>query len=226
MAIENPIQTDTIPELNEEWPIGSDAFSNGDDHLRLIKKVLKATFPTLTGPVTATLEAINRGAVPIGSRCLFYQAAAPTGWVRVPGIVRTAACRIVPTETVGGITGGNDDPVLNDKIQAHTHENIVPAHKHRVIGNTGSSEVPHDHNVSIEYNYGAFAAGPYPVHAHLGPSNFKSSLGIGTSHAHAIDLWSADASNLTSNTGAIKENMPKGVWAPRYADFVLCERTS
>lgn len=38
MPLEN---ADTIDELNEDWPLGTDTLSQGDNHIRLIKKVLK-----------------------------------------------------------------------------------------------------------------------------------------------------------------------------------------
>jgi microcystin-dependent protein len=45
-----PVETATyINDLNAANPASSDGLSQGDDHLRLIKAVLKATFPNLTG---------------------------------------------------------------------------------------------------------------------------------------------------------------------------------
>ncbi len=43
-----PLETgNTVADLNELWPLGSDPKSQGDDHLRLIKDVLKWTFDSL-----------------------------------------------------------------------------------------------------------------------------------------------------------------------------------
>lgn len=41
-----------ISDLNSSNPAASDAISTADDHLRLIKSTIKATFPNITGPVT------------------------------------------------------------------------------------------------------------------------------------------------------------------------------
>ncbi len=42
-----PLETSTfLSGLTETWPVTGDPKSQGDDHLRLIKSVLKATFPT------------------------------------------------------------------------------------------------------------------------------------------------------------------------------------
>ena len=54
----------TIKQLQKLWPEPSDDVSQGDDHLRLLKKVLKLIFPGANGegfaiPITATEEEIN-----------------------------------------------------------------------------------------------------------------------------------------------------------------------
>lgn len=54
----------TIDNLDENWPLGGDPTNRGDDHLRLIKAVLKSTFPGDAGvgfdiPITATEVELN-----------------------------------------------------------------------------------------------------------------------------------------------------------------------
>jgi hypothetical protein len=48
-----------IDGLNASNPAASDAISTADDHLRLIKSTIKATFPNVTGAVTKTHTQIN-----------------------------------------------------------------------------------------------------------------------------------------------------------------------
>jgi hypothetical protein len=73
-----PLETATyIDGLNASNPAASDAISTADDHLRLIKSTIKATFPNITGPVTATQAAIN-GAAPLASPTFTGTPAAPT----------------------------------------------------------------------------------------------------------------------------------------------------
>lgn len=48
-----------INQLDAANPLGSDPIASGDDHLRLIKSTLKATFPNITGAVTKTQTDIN-----------------------------------------------------------------------------------------------------------------------------------------------------------------------
>ena len=48
-----------IDSLNSSNPTASDAVSEGDDHLRLIKSTVKATFPNITNAVTSTHTELN-----------------------------------------------------------------------------------------------------------------------------------------------------------------------
>jgi len=48
-----------IDDLNPLNPVTGDPKSQGDDHIRFIKKVLKNTFPSIDAPVTATEDELN-----------------------------------------------------------------------------------------------------------------------------------------------------------------------
>lgn len=48
-----------INDLNENNPTGTDPKSQGDDHLRLIKKTVKNSFPNVEGAVTASHTELN-----------------------------------------------------------------------------------------------------------------------------------------------------------------------
>ena len=48
-----------INSLNASNPASTDGLGQADDHLRLIKSTIKATFPNLTGAVTATETDLN-----------------------------------------------------------------------------------------------------------------------------------------------------------------------
>lgn len=48
-----------INGLNASYPAASDPKSEGDDHLRLLKSTVKATFPNVTGAVTPTQADLN-----------------------------------------------------------------------------------------------------------------------------------------------------------------------
>ncbi len=48
-----------IDSLNSSNPTASDAVSEGDDHIRLIKSTVKATFPNISNAVTSTHTELN-----------------------------------------------------------------------------------------------------------------------------------------------------------------------
>jgi hypothetical protein len=56
--------TNTIDGLDQTWPLGKDPTLDGDNHIRLLKRVLKAIFPGESGngfaePIIATEDEIN-----------------------------------------------------------------------------------------------------------------------------------------------------------------------
>lgn len=56
-----PIETGTfISDLVATNPTSSDPKAEGDDHIRLVKSTVKATFPNITGAVTPTHTELNR----------------------------------------------------------------------------------------------------------------------------------------------------------------------
>ena len=57
-----------ISDLVATNPLGTDDRSQGDDHIRLIKSVLKTTFPNVAGAVTASHAQLNAAAAP-GALC-------------------------------------------------------------------------------------------------------------------------------------------------------------
>jgi len=82
-----PLETASyIHELDASNPAAPDLMADTDNHLRLIKEVLKNTFPNITGAVTANQHQLNSG-VPIGGIIMWSGtlAAIPAGWVLCAG---------------------------------------------------------------------------------------------------------------------------------------------
>jgi microcystin-dependent protein len=141
MALENATYIDGLVATN---PLSTDTVSQADDHLRLIKQVLKNTFPNLTGPVTATQTTIN---VPVPSGLIAMWSglisAIPSGWYLCDGTNGTPNLRdrfIVgagSTYAVGA-TGGAASVTL-DSTQ-------MPAHSHTITA-TAASAGDHTHGV-------------------------------------------------------------------------------
>jgi hypothetical protein len=76
-----------LSDLNISNPPGSDPVGQADDHIRLLKSVLKSTFPNLTGAVTSTQLQLNYGVVPTGAIIMWSGATTsiPTGWALCNG---------------------------------------------------------------------------------------------------------------------------------------------
>lgn len=95
-----PLESATyVSQLNSANPASTDVLSQGDDHIRLIKAVLQATFPNITGPVNLTdtelnavLTSIAGAGVPVGAITAWYGSSAlvPAGWHVCDGTLAVA----------------------------------------------------------------------------------------------------------------------------------------
>ena len=150
----------TIATLDSSWPLSGDYISEGDNHVRLLKAVLKAQFPGVGGlgfaiPITAQEVEINHLAgvtsniqaqidsllavsgieIPAGTIMLFYQAAAPVGWTQIADD-GDSLLRMVTG--VGGGSGGTDSPILftYDHIHGTADHTLtiaeMPSHRHSI----------------------------------------------------------------------------------------------
>ena len=158
MALETGTYIDSLVATN---PTATDALAQADDHLRLIKATLKATFPSITGAVTLTHTQINdlqnlQGVLsaPSGTRLLFQQAASPVGWT-VDATHNDKALRIVNGSVAPGTGGsaafsaafasktpaGSVSTSIGGTINSHTLTlSQIPAHRHFVSANiTGNA---------------------------------------------------------------------------------------
>jgi hypothetical protein len=93
MALETATYIDGLVATN---PAASDAISTADDHLRLIKATIKATFPNISGAVTKTQAELNVPTAPLDSPALTGTPTAPTA---APG---TDTTQIATTAYVQG----------------------------------------------------------------------------------------------------------------------------
>ena len=212
-----PVETSTtLAGLDDTYPLGGDPKSQGDDHLRLIKSVLKAQFPGANGdgfsvPITLTETALN-GVVPSGTRMPFAQAAAPTGWVKdVSDSANNRMLRVV-TGTGGGIAG-TDSPILNNtSIPAHTHS--TPNHTH-----TGSTAYTgaHTHTSNYAGTVTPFVQGGGDGRSvwHNGVTQAATSSAGAHSHTVTVDSGGAGTSGTISAVS----------WAPRYIDMIICTKS-
>ena len=101
-----------ISDLNAANPVSTDGLAQEDDHLRLIKSTILASLPNITGAMTAThtilngldsrVSAIENGVHASGTKMLFQQSTAPTGWTK-DTTHNDKALRVVSgTASIGG----------------------------------------------------------------------------------------------------------------------------
>jgi hypothetical protein len=219
MPLEDLTGASYITDLNELWPLGgTDYPSAGDDHIRGIKNVLRNSFPNIAGPVTASDTEINRGAVPVGSVCVFYQASAPEGWQRVPDLDTTWGLRVVSSYATGGGYGGSMDPALNAVVPSHIHGIALESY-------TPTQDTSHTHAGA------ALAAG---AHSHVGAGiaggtggaglSYQAEAGPGGTHAHTLEVDHTQVIHTHHVYGNTAYNVGGTAWTPRYLDVILCQR--
>jgi hypothetical protein len=205
----------TISSFITSNPTSSDPVNQGDDHLRLIKSVLKAQFPGAAGsgfaiPITATEAEINalHGLTNFyfasGTRMPFAQAAAPTGWTQdITDNANNRMLRVV--NTAGGGVAGSDSPIVNSTTMvAHTHTFTGNSHSH------GITDPTHTHS---DPGYQVIRGSP------SGTTSFQewvSSHNTGAS-ATGITINSETATGSNSSTTGAS-------WAPRYIDMIICAK--
>lgn len=210
-----PLETATyIHQLDIANPASTDQLAQADEHLRLIKSVLKSTFPNLSGPVTANQATLNSvsGLLPVGLITIWYGSAAtvPLGWAICNGQT------VAKTDGSGNITL----PDLRDRVvvgagssiaaqgvttgaatasgtsgAAGSHSHVVDGGEHThtgsVLGHTLTiAQIPaHTHSVG-EYIVDAVDDGgsaPQAVKS-TGGSTVTGSIGGGQAHTHGLTV--------------------------------------
>ncbi len=161
-----------ISDLDAANPAGPDRLANGDDHIRMIKAVLKGTFPAIDGAVTATKEQLNAlggSAIPFGIISLWYGSSltVPGGYaicdgstvaktgggtVTVPDLRDRVAMGASATHVQGTTSGQNSKVVTSAVGGGHTHNVTMAA---------GGA---HDHTVTVAGT--ALSVAQMPSHNH------------------------------------------------------------
>lgn len=198
-----PLETAAyIDGLNPANPTSTDPAAQGDDHIRLLKTALKATFPNITGPVTKTQDQMNFP-VPIGVITLWYGSTAsiPAGWALCDGstVERTDGTGSITTPNLtgrfvrgAGTGSGNSVGTSGGASSSETSE--AGSHSHGGATGSGGS---HSHSLSIS---------TAPAHSHTGQTSIGGShnhginIGSGGNHAHGAETGSGGNHNHGGNT--------------------------
>lgn len=204
--------------LNPNWPLDTDSATQGDDQLRLIKSVLRSTFPGASGNgfskqiiatedelnsldgVTGNIESRLRSAsFPSGTILPFYNANPPPGWslVSLP-----ANYMLTVSNSVVGPSGAHS-PTINDKVTPHTH-----AASGGTIGAAGA----HSHPLNNTQIATATTAGIGNIYGGDGDVSIVTLEVLPTGdHTHDIS-----GLHIAENEGES--------WQPRYMGLILCSK--
>jgi microcystin-dependent protein len=159
-----PLETATyLHELEASNPASTDQLAQADDHLRLIKAALLATFPNLAGPITKSDVELNASpfAMPIGAITGWYglDTDVPVGWAICNGqtVSRTDDAGTITTPDMRGrvMVGVSASHAWATTFGAETAtatSTSAGAHSHTV------PQSPHTHTVSLTGTTGAATA--------------------------------------------------------------------
>lgn len=101
-----PIETVTyINDLNASNPPGTDQRSTADDHLRLIKSAIKATFPNISAVVNPTAAQLNL----LASMSSVSVLGNPTSGAAAVQAIQAASAGMILRATAGAIAFGSID---------------------------------------------------------------------------------------------------------------------
>lgn len=206
-----------ISDLIASNPTNTDLKSQGDDHLRLLKKVIKASFPAVTGAVSKSHLEINAShdqRVPVGGIIMWSgaQINIPSGWLLCNGLSGTP--NLMDRFVMGagnayavGATGGAKDAI----VVAHTHAATLTgttagggSHSH-AITDSGHS---HSYDNGLGNASGSVAAG-YDGGSLGTKTTAAATTGItiaavGT-HTHTV---SATGTTDSAGAAALDANLP------------------
>jgi hypothetical protein len=197
MALETATYIDDLVSTN---PTATDTVAQADDHIRLIKAALQATFPNITGAMTATHTVLNgldarvttlenTPPVPSGTKMLFQQTAAPTGWTKVTTHNDKAIRVVSGTASSGGSVGfetafasqavaGTISSSISGSIASHTLTvDEIPSHTHS----------QYTDRVQEGFDNGTSYAGYSPSAGNHSPTTWSiGSTGGGQGHTHGV----------------------------------------
>lgn len=166
MPLESASYINTLDATN---PAPTDLLSQADDHIRLIKSALKATFPNLTGPVTVSQNTINAPfGLAVGSIIMWYGDASscPVGWAICNGqtVSLSSGSGIITTPNLQDrvpIGVGNFAPSVGSTLGSTISSGSTSTAGSHVHGITGGS---HTHTGQVTGT--SLTVGQIPAHYH------------------------------------------------------------
>lgn len=183
----------------------------------------------LEGGTITGVDAGGMSGVPFatGTRLVFAQAAAPTGWTQVvDDSADNRMLRVV--KTAGAGTGGSNSPILNNVVPSHTHGfttgTISADHSHTFSAGT-SGVGDHAHGFPYEMMFQAGGSGPFFTgnQSNIQYGILTSTNGAGA-HSHSVSGTTSGVSSNHTHSGSTDNGSSQTNWTPRYIDTIVCNK--
>ena len=219
MPVENATNFD---ELDVNFPAGTEVIREGDDHIRLFKRVLKDIFPGintngfnipiiateielnylqgLTSDVQAQLDAIGLGQIPLG------------GIVSFAGTITAVPSNYSLCDGTNGTPNMVDRFVFGTLLESEledtggTADSINVTHAHNFLhSHTGTTSMDGVHTHSINGRTGSLSNLPLTVDT-VNPANLATSSA--GSHTHLLTVDNNNLSIPSSGVSGVGQNIP------------------
>lgn len=222
MAIET---ASYISDLVSANPPGTDALGQADDHIRLIKGVLKNTFPNINAACNATPLQLNGYFVPQGAIIMWSGSSAPTGWALCDGgtysksdgsgtvVTPNLANRFIvasgssyPLGTTGGVSSVTPTITMSNAPFTLT-SNELPAHTHvATVTDAGHNHTTTDSGHTHSYTAGGsvtqFVQGGSYSLAASSPASASTTGSATTGVTVNTNTTGISVTNASTGTGA------------------------
>lgn len=164
-----------------------------------------------------------------GTKLMFAQSSAPTGWTQ--DATDTATNRMLRVvNTTGGGIGGSHSPILNNVVPSHTHGfttgTVSSDHTHS--GSTGTVSADHTHSQRVykanDLNFWESATqwsvGTDDTYGeNMSPAQTG---GASANHVHGFTTGGISANH--THSGSTDNGSSQTNWTPRYIDMILCTK--
>ena len=215
MSVEN---ANYISQLNKLAPTGSEFVSEGDDHIRVVKKAVQQSLPNITGVVTATQQQLDtvtsaEAYFPEGGIIMWSGVIVdiPAGWALCNGVGNTDNGGAIPDLRGRFVLGAQDQTATphgddtrlgweesnkGDLLKGATGGNWLIATSGGTTGGTAitTAQMPsHTHTLFSKDSGSSYMSSHSGGSESLSSSTkATSSTGGGQTHTHSIpQLWAA-----------------------------------
>ena len=170
-------------------------------------------------------QAIKNDIFVAGTRLMFPQASAPTGWTQVT--TDEANNRMLRVVSTGGSgTGGTHSPILNNVVPSHTHgfSTGTESNFHNHGASSSGQTADHTHVYTTPQQRFGGDTDRGSLFSYWSLDNFSDYGTHGTSNDHAHVIYVNNNNQLHTHSGSTDNGSSQTNWQPRYIDLILCSK--